>query len=229
GLGQRERGAPPYDLRDWRGANERLARDDGVALDEPVPRADLDGIEAARLRKLVHLRLVGKAGLDGTEPAQRTPRRVVRSPADAGEDEPHRRLRQPEAWCELVEVLVKPLRGDVERDAAVLTRNGEPRLRTERGLVLHRELVFAFDDDVGLRRGVAVKDADALEDVALGMQLRGRRLDRRDRVEGRLEDLVLQHDRLGRGARLLDGVRGDDRDRLADEPHVSVREHRLTV
>src|SRR5439155_1601060 len=203
-------------------------------LDEPVPHADLDGIEAARFRKLVHLRLVGKTGLHGAEPAHRTRGRIVRSRTDAvddrvgdavgagrerarvrddsgarrrvraaveddrradedelallrravrveeprgmtmhvteellapvrhphgaprlereqarmdldrgvlagaeraahaREDDPHLRLRQPEAWRELVEVLVKPLRGDVERDAPVLTRYGEPGLRTER-------------------------------------------------------------------------------------------------
>src|SRR5207244_3088779 len=86
GLGRRERGAPPYALRDRRRAHERLARDDGVALDEPVPHADLDGIEAARLRKLVHLRLVGKTGLHGAEPAHRTRGRIVRSRTDAVDD-----------------------------------------------------------------------------------------------------------------------------------------------
>src|SRR5207245_1137420 len=177
-------------VRDDSGARRRVR-----AAVEDDRRADED--ELALLRRAVHVEEPRGMTMHVTEErllapvrhphgAPRLEREQARMDLDRGvlagaeraaharEDDPHLRLRQPEAWRELVEVLVKPLRGDVERDAPVLTRYGEPGLRTERRLVLHRELVFAFDDDVGLRRGVAVTDADALEDVALTRQLRGR-------------------------------------------------------
>ena len=124
---------------------------------------------------------------------------------------------------------MQPLRGDVQRHAAVLTRDREPRFRPERGLVLHPELVLALHDHVRPRRGIAVQDADALEHVPLRVKGRGARLDRRDRIECRRERLVRDVDRLRCRARLVDRVRGDDRDRLADVPHDLVGEDGLIV
>src|SRR5207245_6586350 len=68
--------------------------------------------------------------------------------ADAGEDEVHLRFGQPQAGRDLAKVLVQPLRRDVELDAAVLPRDGEPGLRSKRRLILHPELVLALNDDV---------------------------------------------------------------------------------
>src|SRR5207302_9655959 len=68
------------------------------------------------------------------------------STADAGKYEMHFRLRQPKAWRDLPQILMEPLCRDVELDAAVAPRDREACFRAERGLILHGELVLAFDE-----------------------------------------------------------------------------------
>src|SRR5439155_19379670 len=80
-------------------------------------------------------------------------------PTDTGEHEVDLRLGQAEAGGDLSEILVQPLRRDVQRHAAVRIRDRESGLGTEWRLVLHPDLVLALDDDLGGRVRVAVHDA----------------------------------------------------------------------
>jgi hypothetical protein len=72
-------------------------------------------------------------------------------------------------------------------------------------------------------------DTHVLDDVAVlrVVQLRGIRLQRRDEVGDRGQQLVLDLDRLGREARLFRVVCRDERDRFAHVPHDVRREHWL--
>ena len=147
--------------------------------------------------------------------------------ADAGEHEMHLRFRQPEARRDLAQVLMQPLRSDMQLDAAVLSRNGKSSLWSESGLILHAELVLAGDDDFGGRVGIAVLDENVLDHVALLVKARGIRLQGGDRVGDRSEQLVSHRDRARCEPRLLRRLGGDDRDRLSDVAHAARREHRL--
>ena len=158
--------------------------------------------------------------------------------ADAGEVDAHAVRRQAEARRHLVAVDVQPLRRDVDVDAALPVRHGQAGLGAEERLVLDPELVGSFDDDVGLRLGVAVADDDRADDVrprivvvavAVGPALGVDRLHLGGalRVDDRVERLVLDADLCGRAPRLLGMLRGDDRDGLAEVAHAVEREHRL--
>ena len=69
--------------------------------------------------------------------------------ADAAEHEAHLLLGEPEAGGDLLAVLVQPLGGDVQLDAAaVVVGDRQRRLEPEERLVLHADLVGALDDDV---------------------------------------------------------------------------------
>ena len=145
--------------------------------DEPaVPRRAVLGANARRVP--VHVtreRLLPVVDhLHGAARVQREQRRVdldrqvlaaAERAADAGEVDPHLLLGQAEARRDLLAVDVQPLRGDVDVDAALGVRDGEPRLRSEERLILAAELVLAFDDDVALRVGVAVDDPHRAHDV----------------------------------------------------------------
>ena len=61
--------------------------------------------------------------------------------ADPGEVDPHLLGPQAEARRDLVAVDVEPLGRDVDVDAALAVRDGEPGLGAEEGLVLDRQLV----------------------------------------------------------------------------------------
>ena len=78
---------------------------------------------------------------------------------------------------------------------------------------------------VGVR--VAVADRDVAQQVAARVQRRGGRVERALGVGQRLEHLVVDLDLLGRRARGLGVVGGDDRDRLALVADVLPREHGL--
>jgi len=65
---------------------------------------------------------------------------------------------------------VQPLRGDVEIDPAVSIRDSETRLRPERRLVLHADLVFPADDDGRLLRRIR-RDPDGREVVLIDNRL----------------------------------------------------------
>jgi len=158
--------------------------------------------------------------------------------ADPGEVDPYLLLLEPEAGRDLVAVDVEPLRRDVDVDPALAVRNGKPGFRPEECLVLHAELVDAADRDLALSVRVAVPDRNRAEDVralvvaeavARGRVLLVKRLllSRALRVDDRLERLVLDLDPLGRAARLLRMLGGDERDRLAEVAHPVDREHRL--
>ena len=79
--------------------------------------------------------------------------RAPNAPPTPPSDEPHALLGQAEAGGDLLAVLVQPLRGDVQLDAAaVVVGDGQRRLEAEERLVLHADLVRALDDDVARRR-----------------------------------------------------------------------------
>src|SRR5207247_10751392 len=85
--------------------------------------------------------------------------------ADDGAHEAYLLARQPEAGRDLPEVLVHPLRRDVQRHATVRVGDRKSGLGPERRLILHADLVLAAHDNVGLRLRVAVNDTDVLDDV----------------------------------------------------------------
>ena len=87
--------------------------------------------------------------------------------ADAGEHEPHLVLGQAEAGRDLPRSSCSHCVAMCSVDPAVLAGYREAGLGPERGLVLHRDLVLALDDDVGLGVRVAVHDAHVLEHVAV--------------------------------------------------------------
>ena len=83
----------------------------------------------------------------------------ARRAADAAQHQADPLLRQPEAGGDLLAVLVQPLRGDVQLDAAtVVVGDGDAGLETEERLVLHADLVRALDDDVADSVDVAAAD-----------------------------------------------------------------------
>ncbi len=159
--------------------------------------------------------------------------------ADAGEVDPHLLGREAEARRDLVAVDVEPLRRDVDVDAALAVRHGEPRLGPEEGLVLARRArTSPSTRDLALGVGVAVPDHDRADDVrprVVAVAVAHRRpvgverllLGRALGVDDGLERLVLDDDRLGRAARLLGMLGGDERDRLAVVADAVDREHRL--
>ena len=145
---------------------------------------------------------------------------------------------QAEAGRHLVAVDVQPLRRDVDVDAALAVGHGQARLRAEEGLILDADLVLAAHDDLARDVGVAVPDDDAAHDVralvvavavahrrAVGVQRR--HLERARHVVDRRQRLVLDRDRAHGVARLLQRLRGDDRDGLAVVAHAVDREHGL--
>ena len=137
-------------------------------------------------------------------------------------------LGQAEAGGDLLAVLVQPLRGDVQLDAAaVRVGDGDGRLEPEERLVLHADLVRALDDDVAGGVGVAAHDALVAQHVAVGVDRRVRAVDRRLGVEQRVEHLVVDVDRGQRPPARLRVVGGDGGDGLADVAHELAGEHRL--
>ena len=158
--------------------------------------------------------------------------------ADAGEVDAHLLDRKVEARRDLVAVDVQPLRRDVDVDAALAVRDREPGLGPEERLILDPELVDALDDDLARRVRVAVADHHVADDVrprVVAVAVPHRRAIRMERllleralhVDDRLEQLVLDDDRLEREACLLGVLGRDDRDGLADVPHAIDREHGL--
>ena len=163
---------------------------------------------------------------------------AAEGPADAGKVDAHLLDRKPEARRDLVAVDVKPLRRDVDVDAALAVRDREPGLGPEERLILDPELVDALDDDLARRVRVAVADHQVADDVrprVVAVAVPHRRAIRMERllleralhVDDRLEQLVLDDDRLEREAGLLGVLGRDDRDGLADVPHAVDREHGL--
>ena len=151
-------------------------------------------------------------------------------PSDAAEHEAYLLLRQVEAGGDLLAVLVQPLRGDVELDAATtVVGQGERGLETEEGLVLHPDLVRALDHDRPRRPDITSHDALVPKDVAIGMDRVARAGDRNLGVEQRFEHLVLDDDRRQRPPARLGMVGGDGGDRLTDVSHMPAGEHRLVL
>ena len=152
--------------------------------------------------------------------------------------DPHLLGLEIEARRDLVAVDVRPLRRDVDVDAALPVRDRETGLGTEERLVLLAELVEARDRHVPGGVRVAAADDERADDVRPRVLAeavpRGRlarvqrlRLGRALGVDDRVERLVLDLDRLRRTARLLGLLRGHDRDRLPEVAHALGREHRL--
>ncbi len=65
--------------------------------------------------------------------------------SDATERQPHLVRRQADALRHLVSIVVQPLGRHDQVDAAVLGRCGEPRLRSHERLILHADVVRAFN------------------------------------------------------------------------------------
>ena len=158
--------------------------------------------------------------------------------ADSREVHAHLLRLEREARRNLVAVDVRPLRRDVDVDAALAVRDREPGLRPEEGLVLLADLVHARDRHVRRRVEVAPLDDERADDVRprvlaeavpRGRLARVQRLGlgRTLRVGDRLERLVLDPHRLGSAACLLRLLGGDDRDRLAEVAHAVGGEHGL--
>ena len=91
--------------------------------------------------------------------------------AHPGQRQPDLLRRQAERRADLPLVHVQPLGGDVQVDAAVLGRHGQPGLRAEERLVLHADLVLAGDHDVGHRVRVALAQLQVPHQVARRVQL----------------------------------------------------------
>ena len=150
--------------------------------------------------------------------------------ADPTEIQPHRFVRQTEAGGDLVTVLVQPLRRNVQFDAAAARiGDGECRFEPEERLVLHADLVGALHDDIARDGRVTVHDPLVADQIALRMDRRMAPVDRRLRVEQRVEQLVLDDDRVERSTAGLRMIRGDCGDRLAHVTHDVGREHRLIL
>lgn len=93
--------------------------------------------------------------------------------ADTAERQSHLLGSEPEALGHLFAVVVEPLRGHDEVDAALGVGNGEPGLRSHEGLVLHTDLVGALHRDWSVQAHVAAADHEISEHVAVGVD-RGR-------------------------------------------------------
>src|SRR4030095_8340670 len=89
--------------------------------------------------------------------------------ADAGEMNTDLLLTQTEARGNLVAVDVQPLRRDVDVDAALAVRNGQPRFGPQECLILNPELVIALDGDVARRIRVAALDPHVADAVRPGV------------------------------------------------------------
>jgi hypothetical protein len=115
----------------------------------------------------------------------------------------------------------------VQLHAAVLAGHGQAGLGAEERLVLHADLVVALHGDLSLGPGVAEADLEVPEQVAVGVDGRGRQ--GRLGVDQGLGDLVVDGDG-GRGpAGGLRVVGGDRGHRLAVGADHQVGEDRLVV
>ena len=147
--------------------------------------------------------------------------------ADAGQRQPHLLGRHPQRQADLPLVDVQPLRRDVEVDAAVLGRYGQPGLRPEEGLVLHPDLEVEGDDDRRDRVGLAAAQPQVPDEVARPVHRRGVGVHRPAGVGDGGQHLVVDLDPLGRPAGGLRVVGGDERDRLALVADELRGQHRL--
>ena len=150
--------------------------------------------------------------------------------ADVDLHEPHVVESEPEQLCEHPAVEVLHLRRAVDRHAAA-HRLGEEPARLERRARLPLQLEAAAHDDVRRREGrvhVAEAERDRVDDVRAERLVDERPAGARgDGVAGRVEDVEVELDELGRvlrGPRIL----GEhERDRLADVAHDLPREDGL--
>ncbi len=142
----------------------------------------------------------------------------------AGDHQPDPVGLKAQAGGGAVAVAVRVGGGQVQLDAAVRPRHGQPGLGAERGRVLPADLVEALDDD--LADGVRVPGAQrqVAEQVAVRVQRR-----RREGLLGvghGLQRLVVDRDQTDRqpgGVRVVGGHRGD---RLAVVAHHAGGQHR---
>lgn len=158
--------------------------------------------------------------------------------ADAGERHPDLLLGQAEHGRHLPQVVVEPLGGHVQVDAAVLGRDREPGLGAEERLVLHAEDIVAGDDHVrapGGRAGVAAPNRLPVHDVGVrdvpavlvlaALVHQHRAGAGGGRLVGDDGQLLIRDADLGGGpAGGLRVVGGDQRDRLAVVAHLAVGE-----
>ena len=85
--------------------------------------------------------------------------------ADSGQVHAHHLRRQAEAGGDLVAVDVRPLRRDVDVDAALPVGDRDPRLRSEERLILLPDLVDARHGHVAGGIGISTPDDDRADHV----------------------------------------------------------------
>ena len=158
--------------------------------------------------------------------------------ADTGEVDTDLIGLESEAGRDLIAVHVKPLRRDMDVDAALAVGDGDARLRAEERLVLLADVVSALHDDLAESVGIPAPDDHRAHDVRARIvpvpvphrgSIRVERLHLRRalRIGDGLERLVLDANRRRRAACLLGLVGGDDCDGLAVVTDPVDREHRL--
>jgi hypothetical protein len=89
--------------------------------------------------------------------------------ADTSQGEEDVVLCETEAVCDLLAILVEPLRGDDELHSTTRKGSSKSGLKAEEGLVLHADFVGVFYDDISNDRLVTANDALVTEDVPVRM------------------------------------------------------------
>ena len=146
-------------------------------------------------------------------------------PAGARQVQPHPFLRQPQARRHLRQVLVEPLRSNVEVYAAGAVGYRQARLGTQEGLILDADLVGSLDDYIGVAIDAPAANRYGPDHVAVGVD--GRSGDRQFRVGHRREGFVRRDDRVERQLARLGMIGGHDGDRLTLVTHDVVGQHGL--
>jgi hypothetical protein len=133
---------------------------------------------------------------------------------------------QPQHVGNVPEVL-DDLRGDADRDHAVLVEPRDAGLRLDEGVIDERRPVAPLDDDVGLpeaRLDVALADLPARDDVPRRLEARRVGLHRGLGIEDTGEVPILDGHAAGPVLGRLLRLRGHQRDRLPEKPDDLVRE-----
>ena len=152
--------------------------------------------------------------------------------ADSAEHESDLVLGHSQTGGDLLSILVQPLSGDVQLDAtAIVIGNGQGRLQTEEGLILHADHVRALDRDLTSHRLVAVDHFLFTEDVAVGMNALGPSRDAVFGIGDRSQHFVVDDDGGERASTGLRMIGGHGSHRLSDVTNfvTDAGEHRLIL
>ena len=154
------------------------------------------------------------------------------SSAHTAQDETHLVLGHGEAGGDLFAILVEPLGRDVQLDSVTTAiRHRQCRLETEKGLILHSDLVRALDLDLTDDCLVTRENPLVAEHVPEGMDRGSASVDATFGIGDRLEYLVGDFHRRQSSTAGLRMIGGDRQDRLSeianDVAHSG--EHRLVL